>query len=517
MFVSYDLKGVQSFIFSIPRLRYIVGGSALIDAFDRDWAPALPRQVSGCTWIFSGGGRGVFACQDENAAKKVKNAIIQEAHAMGADVAIGIAADFSSAVHRADHLYPYLPPVNALSGHPCPESGLYPLAMGNVHPLVQKRAEPGLRFRVEEDLLAAIRETVKDREIQELRFFRDVSSDGESGDADARAAAFSLGARNRWAVIVMDGNDMGSQFRVQEQKLSPEKYVEWIRDASSSVDASVREACKQGVLAVVAAWWNSESVLQARAQKKKLFLPVRPLVVGGDDVIVLCHVSYAFRFVEEVCQVFETETRKRNDETQKKKGYALWPATGGKLSISAGILFCPVTLPLATAVPYAESLLASAKGKGRKARETGAHDNQPAPPCIDWEQVTESVLDHPALRRQRDFRFLDGDTNFVVELTRRPYTLDEFQKLQALAQTYASIPGTIRHQVLPSLRAGFHDRQVWRARLGKRTQSLGKLVEDLGEKFQNGKFQDAGRWKIYNQSVATDVVDALLLLEEQER
>lgn len=121
------------------------------------------------------------------------------------------------------------------------------------------------------------------------------------------------------------------------------------------------------------------------------------------------------------------------------------------------------------------------------------------------------------MRRQRDFRFLDGDTNFVVELTRRPYTLDEFQKLQALAQTYASIPGTIRHQVLPSLRAGFHDRQVWRARLGKRTQSLGKLVEDLGEKFQNGKFQDAGRWKIYNQSVATDVVDALLLLEEQER
>jgi len=514
MFVSYDLKGIQSFIFSIPRLRYIVGGSALIDAFDRDWAPVLPSRVSGCTWIFSGGGRGVFACQDANTADKVKSAIIQEAHAMGADVAIGLAADFSSAVHHADHLYPYLPSANALSGHPCPESGLYPSAAGGVHPIVEKRAAPGLRFRVEDDLLAAIRATVSDKEIQELRFFRDVSSDGESGDADARAAAFSLGFRNRWAVIVMDGNDMGSQFRVQEQKLNPDKYVEWIRDASISVDASVREACKQGVLAVVSAWWNSESILQARAQKKKLFLPVRPLVVGGDDVIVLCHASYAFQFVQEACQVFETETRKRNEETRKKKGYDLWPATGGKLSISAGILFCPVTLPLATAVPYAESLLASAKGKGRQAKP---QDNHPAPPCIDWEQVTESVLDHPALRRQRDFRFLDGDTNFIVELTRRPYTLDEFQQLQLLAQTYASIPGSIRHQVLPSLRSGFHDRQVWRARLGKRAQSLGKLVEDLEEKFQNGTFQNSGRWKVYDHRMSTDVVDALLLLEEQER
>jgi hypothetical protein len=96
-----------------------------------------------------------------------------------------------------------------------------------------------------------------------------------------------------------------------------------------------------------------------------------------------------------------------------------------------------------------------------------------------------------------------------------------------LAQAYASIPGTLRHQVLPALRKGAYERQVWLARLGKRTKSLKKLVEDLEETFQkDGKHElFGGRWKrgeckVDGQTVpcvSTDVVDALLLLEERER
>lgn len=35
MYLYYDIRGIQSFIFRIPKLKYIIGGSALIDRFDR--------------------------------------------------------------------------------------------------------------------------------------------------------------------------------------------------------------------------------------------------------------------------------------------------------------------------------------------------------------------------------------------------------------------------------------------------------------------------------------------------
>jgi len=515
MFVSYDLKGIQSFIFRIPKLRYIVGGSALIDAFDREWAPQ--QTAHGIELLFAGGGRGVFLASSPQDAAKIKQNIINKAHAVGADVAIGIHEDFSMAVHSADHLYPYLPQDAEMDGHPCPESGLYPSASGKVHPIVAKRVDPKLRFHIEEEMLQKLRSKIADPELQKLRFFHDVSPDGDFGDADARDAAFSMGSRNRWAIVVMDGNDMGSQFRVQEQKIAksnPEKYRIWLKNVSRTVDETVREACAHALVEVVNAWWTSDSIREAQQKHRKLFLPLRPLVVGGDDIIILCHVSYAFLFVKEVCAFFARESRARNDAWKKQHGHDLWPATGGELSISAGVLFSSVTLPLATAVPYAESLLASAKNKGRQHPE-----GQPAPACIDWEQVTESVLDHPALRRKRDFRFLDQDiNNTVIELTRRPYTLQEFNELETLAQSYAGIPGTIRHQVLPALRAGFFDRQVWLARLGKRRKSLGNLVSDLKENLTNNEHKAAGRWKTGQKGeISTDVVDALLLLEEQER
>ena len=34
-YLCYDIKGIQQFIFSVPKLKYVVGASLLIDEFDR--------------------------------------------------------------------------------------------------------------------------------------------------------------------------------------------------------------------------------------------------------------------------------------------------------------------------------------------------------------------------------------------------------------------------------------------------------------------------------------------------
>ena len=43
-YLCYDVKGIQSFIFKIPKLKYIIGGSALVDIFDT--AATLRRECT---------------------------------------------------------------------------------------------------------------------------------------------------------------------------------------------------------------------------------------------------------------------------------------------------------------------------------------------------------------------------------------------------------------------------------------------------------------------------------------
>lgn len=517
-YLAYDLKGIQSFIFSVPRLKYICGGSAIIDRFDREVAPDLARDlaVPGARLLFSGGGKGAFRCESASAAEAMERSLVNAAQDDGLSISIGIDTDLGEASQRADRSFTFLPRGSELEGHPCPASGLYP-TNGGVHPKVRRRVwNRGDRLdrRYERELLDGLG-PVGGLHPERCDFFHDVTP----GEAEGDAACAALGRRNRWAVIAMDGNDIGSQHAAAASRLTAgsEKHAAWLEVMSRALDDCTRAACREGIRWVVSAWANEGIDGEATAANGITTLPVRPLVVGGDDVIVLLHVRFAMGFVRAVCGAFERESREQATKAAKA-GVDLWPATGGTLSISAGVLFAPVSLPLASAIPYAEGLLASAKGEGRKHQLSG----QRTPPCVDWESVTEGLLDQPHTRRQRELRFLDEDLDEIVELTRRPYTLEGFERLEALANRNRTVPGTIRQQLIGGLQAGYWDRQVFRARLGKHQRTL---ADDLAEdEKQPGSLN--GRWRreqdatVGKRSVpvrSTDLLDAILLLEEDSR
>jgi hypothetical protein len=335
---------------------------------------------------------------------------------------------------------------------------------------------------------------------EDMEFFHDVDATSPEGKAGCEA----LGGRNRWAIIAMDGNDIGSQHRRADEDLrqDPQKFAVWLKHMSSALDRCSRGACKEAIQHVIRQWYTNEG-----SSARPITLPVRPLIVGGDDIVLICHVGYALRFVREACQTFSRLSEEEAVDA-RRTGIDLWLETGGQLSITAGVLFAPVTLPLATAIPYAEALLASAKYEGRKTARTG----KPAEPCVDWESLTEGLIDSPQARRQRELRFFDSDIHQEVELTRRPYTLAALDGVRSLVHRYRTIPGTIRHQVRTGLRAGFWDRKVFTARLGKHQPELVKDLEEEETLRSNGQ-----RWTKTARGRSTDVVDALLLLEEDER
>jgi len=498
IYLCYDVKGIQSFIFKIPKLKYIIGGSALIDLFDKETVKNL--EFSGAKHIFSGGGKGTFRCESQADAEKLKQAIIKEAHAIGLDIRFGQDEDFSQAAQHADELYSFVPEMHG--GYPCPESGLYPTKTGEKsHPVIQKRlySRGEKVFRRFENLLLP-EVLIPGKSSHELEFFHNVNCD----ELDGRDGAFALGNRNRWAVISMDGNDMGMQFRAQVKKgLSADGMQTWIQAMSTALDKITIAAASAGIQRVVSEWAGSDKGKEAVCRDGIVTLPVRPLVVGGDDIVVLCHSSYAMTFVKEVVRIFEERSREYSE---------LWPATNGKLTITAGVLFSSVTLPLHTAIPYSEALLGSAKGRGRK----NATDGEASPSCIDWEQITETVVDTPAAKRQRELIFFDEEIERMVKLTQRPYTMEEFYSVEELAEQYGhdrkqKLPRTIRHKILPALKKGYAERLAFSAEVKKNHPGLYRAVNE----FDIAKSSWELNGEKNEQSIR--IVDALMLLEEDTR
>lgn len=516
-YLAYDVRGIQAFIFAIPRLKYVVGGSALIDRFDRDTVDRLAR-AHGWQRVASAGGKGAFRVRDAAEAGRIQERLVTEAHGIGLDIRFGRDDDYSEAAQTTDRLFPYLPAPDELDGHPCPESGLYPVTVGERHPVVARRLwqRGDLMTRWFERRLLLPRDPAHHLlpdalQEHEVAFFHDTEPDSP-GHA-------SLGKRSRWAVICMDGNDMGSQFRAMA---TDRRLADWLGDMSTALDDCAHGACVAGMRRVLEEWLRDGPDLDQCREEGEIILPLRPLVVGGDDITVLCDARYATSFVSAACARFSERSREHAQRARPEVG-SLWPATGDALSISAGILYAPVTLPLATAVRYAEDLLASAKQRGRREQQAG----QPAPACVDWESVTEGLLDRPHTRRQRELVFLDGDLSADgaperVELTRRPSTLADFEGLLRFAETeLGRVPASTLHRLLPALRAGYHDRQIFRARLGKHERALFDCLDESAAAFERPRRPAHGRWRRTRTengwTRSTDLIDAVLLLQEQSR
>lgn len=536
MFLCYEIKGIQKFIFAVPKLKCVIGGSGMIARFDEKAQELAPRE-----WIFSGGGLGAFGCADEVAARQLAEQLIQRAHKLGLDIRIGMDRSLSRAAQHADRLHPYRPP--NIVGHPCGLSGLWPVAhgqgegrRGDVHPLIQQRIQTAQQDYLGKQVL----EWLQDRPAipaelagRTLLFFKNVSPDPDDYPderAEAVAARSALGNRNRWAVIALDGNDMGRQYQAFEKTaqgeqteqgsgVSDTQLREWLKDMSGELASCTREAFLTALQEVLHAWAadTEETDRQRNEQPFKsctipgtgeVVLPFRPLILGGDDVVLLCHSGYALQFVEAMARHFAQLSRAAAEHASMP----LWPATGGRLTISGGILFSKVTFPLHMAIPYAESLLGNAKARYRAAHG----DGEPIPAAVDWDVVTDSLLDTPAARRNRELRFHDQELGREVRLTRRPYVLvadgrhPDLSELRKLAEKLRGIAPSVRSRILPALQGNWSDRLAFVASLAKQHKLLMDMLWEGGKSL-------GSQWTVAESHQETGLPDALLLLEEDHR
>jgi hypothetical protein len=148
------------------------------------------------------------------------------------------------------------------------------------------------------------------------------------------------------AIIHADGNGLGAifqNFKVNSQK-NGHDYLEAYRQFSEGLDNCTAKA-------------TNHALNELKKQLGEDELPVVPLVLGGDDLTVICDGKYALKFTHDFLKQFEKET----ESSDLIRAIAANAFGKSYLGICAGIAIIKPHFPFHQAYELAEQLLKSAK------------------------------------------------------------------------------------------------------------------------------------------------------------
>jgi len=194
--------------------------------------------------------------------------------------------------------------------------------------------------------------------------------------------------KTRVALIHIDGNDLGKLFRkkLEEGKNLPlEKSIAAMKELSETVSRANAAAFKAAVKDVVSYEMKRKAVTHYT-------MPLRPLVMGGDDITLVIRADLALLFLTRFASEFEKQSQKN----------------GERLSVGAGMVIMKASYPFAKAFSLVETLTESAKSATISA--------DPRPSSVDYLVLTEEVEDDIQEYRRRACTATDGGL-----LTTKPF------------------------------------------------------------------------------------------------
>jgi len=198
-----------------------------------------------------------------------------------------------------------------------------------------------------------------------------------------------------------------------------------------------------------------------------LFLPVRPILLGGDDLTFLCDGRIALDLAATALARFETS------EIPEL----------GRLGTCAGVMLVHAHAPFARAAEWAHRLCTSAK----RSLKTGAVPPEPGACALDWHVGLPNPQE--TVERLRERLYTRRGDGLPESLTARPYRLgapDEKESWRWLASTVLgpqTAPGGGRSACLRG--------PVWRDRRNKV-----KELESLVRKGREAVAGALGAWRI---------------------
>ncbi|ARQ71936.1 Cas10/Cmr2 second palm domain-containing protein [Streptomyces marincola] len=339
---------------------------ALFPGFSSDWR-IEQREAE---LVMAGAGSAMVLVRDAGRAKELVTAVTRRAlrEAPGLEVS-GVVVSFEwngaggpgEAIRKAHHLEPVvratLPPQEARFlrlplVEECAATGLPAAALGQSSS--KSRAKP--RSAVSQEKRGAYEEAL-DRLFGVLAGERRAVMRNEVG-----AMVEYLGEEAEWvAVVHADGNGLGAVFGNFETVIagagarpSARDYVDQLREFSQLVDACAQAAFRDAV----------EHVTRPDTARFGGLPAVLPLVLGGDDLTVVCDSAVALPFTEQYLRRFA-------DHTEHRLRRWLARMEQRRLGAAAGVAIVKRHYPFHFAYELSEQLMTAEAKKVKKSLGPG--------------------------------------------------------------------------------------------------------------------------------------------------
>jgi hypothetical protein len=442
--VHIELQRVQTWLFAVPRLRAMVGANALLGETLRVALPKLARETG--RWVLApstdsypmaNAGDPLKAHDDPDADAKDGILSRDGGHFEGW-FASGAEAFAEAAAELLRRALPELRFRVSIDGKPRDKSHVQ---LSTELPVLAPCEWTG------RGLASAIvtRGNPNDRDYEERAVSLDVLARETAGERAAKGNVCDLASllsattklhdldhaqelrelvgNGYLALIHADGNGVGKSKPgdvVGDARFFHQNRV-LIRQAAK---AAIDHACD-----LDAPRRNDE---QAKAETSgklpKVFAPLIPLMLGGDDLLLVCRAEVALPFVVMLCKELETLQTDSN---------------GFRLTLGAGVVIAKHTIPIHRLHEVAEHLASSAKRRYRGLKEASAEGRS----VVDWAVYSTAWIDEPEDIRRRDW--VRGHDGNLRVLSQRPLDVlgEGLRSLQGLVSGAAMLRNAPRSQL----------------------------------------------------------------------
>lgn len=178
------------------------------------------------------------------------------------------------------------------------------------------------------------------------------------------------------AVIHADGNGLGKIIQSLGEKVKKDLQKAY-SDFSKAIDTSTKVATSKAFRETI------------KKDDKSKYFPFRPIILGGDDLTVICRADQSLQFTSAYLRAFQEETK--NNLAFLKNQYGIDGYEDG-LTAAAGISFVKKSYPFHYAYNLAENLCSTAKDASDRKFNSVAFHKIMSSFTEDYKKIVEREL-----------------------------------------------------------------------------------------------------------------------------